>query len=233
MRLVVGCPVRQREWIIRDWAVHLAAACWHAGIEDHEIVAVGHRDDVTIKALRCQSRPLHVVEVDEPAAADERDWTAPGRYEHMARLRNLLLGRVRELEPEYFLSLDSDILIHPLALASMGKLLHERSFGAVGGKAHMKPHGRRAPSYASLTAAGGLLRFDSSGQFPVDVIMAIKLMTPAAYHVDYVEDGRAEDVGWSKAARAAGLTLGWDGTHTSKHVMTPEMLHEVDERCGY
>jgi hypothetical protein len=71
------------------------------------------------------------------------------------------------------------------------------------------------------------------GCFPVGVIMAIKLMTPPAYNVDYEWNHQGEDIGWSLAALARGLKLGWDSRTTTKHVFYPHLLDEVDPRCGY
>jgi hypothetical protein len=68
---------------------------------------------------------------------------------------------------------------------------------------------------------------------PVDVIMAMKLMKPSAYWVDYRDHEQGEDVGWSIACQEQHLRLGWDGRVCSKHVMKPEQLDPIDARCGY
>lgn len=237
--LVIGCPVYKRDWIIVEWYQFAVAAAEQAGL-DPLFVLVGDdlTDASTFEALRGVMRHelVVVVEPEDPVndAIHERRTDAywnPRRYERMAYLRNRLLQTVREVRPEYFLSLDSDILLHQRALGSM--IEQAGQWQAVGSKTYMDDS-RLYPSYAMLRAPGrGLQRVDSSGVFRVDVIMAIKLMTSQAYAVDYEPHWQGEDVGWCIAARRAGVTLGWDGQFCSKHVTRSSRLRQVDVRCGY
>ena len=90
-----------------------------------------------------------------------------------------------------------------------------------------------ACSYANIVNAHSLIRPDCLGVIPVDVIMAIKLMTPEALQEDYCFDTNGEDIGWSKSATAQGLKLAFDGRVCSKHVMRPGQLEKLDPRCGF
>lgn len=165
----------------------------------------------------------------EPAVESEHNWVHE-RYEHMAGVRNRLLGIVRLHRPEWFWSVDSDVLVHPDTLRSALSLTDR--FDAVGSKCYMTGPERDFPSFGMWhPGAGGISRYDSNGQFPVDIIMAIKLMSPGAYGVDYAFHHQGEDLGWSFACRDAGLKLGWDGAITSRHVCEPELLDVDDARC--
>jgi hypothetical protein len=199
-----------------------------------ELVFVGDEYDPTFYEVDQFSKACHVpaylVTIEEPRSYDKRDWNHD-RYGRMVELRNTLLDVVRKIGPELFLSLDSDILLHPDSIRSMIECLDR--FDAVGGKTYMTPAGRRCPSYANLSAMGHLRRPDSEGVLSVGVIMAIKLMTQPAYNIDYEFDVHGEDIGWSKAARKAGLTLGWDGRIVNKHIMKPDMLDKFDQRAGF
>jgi hypothetical protein len=236
--LLVGCPVRQRGWILRPWFLFVEQAALVAGLRPSYIVALAKADigsrEVIEKCCADAGRDLVVIETGEGletvVQTYKRLWTEV-RYGQMVQLRNLLLGKVRELEPKLFLSLDSDILIHEQVLANLASGLE--TFDAMGGKCYMEPQGVRSPSYAMLLNANGLLREDANQVIPVDCIMAIKLMTPRAYGVDYRYHFQGEDIGWSVAAREQGLTLGWDGRIVSKHVMQPSQLELIDPRCGY
>jgi hypothetical protein len=73
----------------------------------------------------------------------------------------------------------------------------------------------------------------TQGVIPADIIMAVKIMAPAAYDVDYQYHFHGEDIGWSAACRAKGLKLGWDNRHINKHVLVPGMLATVDRRLGW
>jgi hypothetical protein len=236
MKLVVGAPIRDRAWILPQWFEHMMVAVEHElHISDVSVVFVGSMADPSFK---CATKMAHgygiLVHWHEPADDDhgpyQRVWTRD-RYATMAGLRNELLTKVREMEPDIFWSLDTDILVAENTLSSA--LRHVETFDAVGTKLYMTPHGRFAPSYGMLPSGGGLRRSDGEGVVKVDAIMASKVMTPTAYAVDYTPHSQGEDIGWSIAARAAGCTLGWDGTVTSKHVMSKDMLDVVDPRCGF
>lgn len=235
MRIAIGCPVSARGWILRAWFAFVLQACHLAELEPVFVFAVSpqDRDSRVVLEQAARKHMVLVVDTDEEPRADVRDWGKPSRIAHLAAIRNELLGAVRKIEPEWFLSLDSDVLLHPWWLATVWRAEHHLRFDALGGKCYMTRKGDSCPSWAMLGREGGLRRQEAIGCFPVDVIMAIKLMSPAAYAVDYKPHPQGEDIGWAINARAAGLKLGWYGDIASKHVMKPDLLEPVDERVGY
>lgn len=240
--LVVGCPVSHREWILNKWFIYMEKAILAAGfdLDDVRFVFVMdlRDDEASLRVIEECTDPgdidVTVVDYPAPERKDVRNWK-PARYREMVPIRNALLEKVREIRPRYFLSCDSDILLHPDALVALIDTLtnDERDFGAVGGKLYMSEKGRSVPSFGMRGREGKLRRTDAGGVFPVDTIMALKLMSPAAYNVDYEFSMQGEDDGWSKAAQKAGIKLGWDGRVTSKHVWSPKHKGVVDERVGY
>lgn len=237
--IVVGCPVRRREWIIEQWVDHVERACSKADMEPVYSFVVD-RNDPTVDQLRLLLPERAVVwnwEVTGSSSTgiDQRVWNV-ARFETMVHLRNQLLKTVRAISPRYFWSVDSDILVHPDALKL--SLDAFNSFDAVGGKCFMYPTGTEYPSCGWYQPPEGLFRrtIDTEGVIPVGVIMAMKLMAPEAYKINYVFDRYAqqgEDVAFSVACTLAGLKLGWDSRVCSKHVMQPEHLNRYDERCGW
>lgn len=217
-----------REWSLPMWFDHVELACGATP----RYVFIGDQDNDPETYAVIKERAGDFVWVQEPEARplDIREWN-PRRYTRMAEVRNKLLAAVREIGPDVFFSLDSDVLLHPDALRGMLGVLDEGN--AVGGKVFLSEYGRECPSWATLGREGSIRRSDSSGTFPVDVIMAVKLMSPAAFAVDYRFDLQGEDIGWSKAARETGVKLMWYGGVTSKHLFTPAQLHEVDDRVGW
>jgi hypothetical protein len=229
------------------------AAADRAGIADVAFVAAGDPADTdTFDALHdaAAGRVAGLAEAPEPDASTAcrcwgrpadpaaRHW-CPARYTHMAAVRNRLLGVVRELAPGVYASIDSDVVLHPDAIVEMFRLL-ELGFDAAGTRVYLSPPGPRAdqrrnvPNYAFFGRAGvGLHRPDATGSFKVDVLFAVKLMSPAAFAVDYQHDHNGEDVGWAKACRTARVRLGWSGRVTSKHAMTPDHLAAIDPRVGW
>lgn len=239
MKIVVGCPIRNRAWIFPEWLENVRIAFEIAGETPTWAFDIGldqdGKDDGTCQMVTelLQSEPglrfmtREIQEIPET----RRPWTIE-RYQGITKARNDLLSLVRLEKPDYFLSVDSDILLHPTALVCLLESIKHRNFDAVAGKAYLGAH-RNIVTYAMHHPNGGLRRIDQDGVFPVEIIMALKLMTPAAYNIDYAFNRYGEDIGWSDACRAAGLTLGFDGRVCSKHVMYPEKLHEVDPRVGW
>lgn len=233
--LAVGCPIRGREWIIEPWLNAVKTAI--EGLGRVRFVFAADPNDLVLKQIIdwCNSEGFDVALTLEPEGLQpERAWNELPRLDHMVALRNRLLTEVRTFQPSAFLSLDSDILIHPDALRNMYDALDQHpDWGAVGGRCYMHPSGTTAVSWALMAHGGGLYRVDAEGTFPVEVIMAMKLMRPPAYNVDYRLHSMGEDIGWSLACREAGVRLGWDGRVISKHCMTPGELEKVDARVGY
>lgn len=236
MRVLVGCPVSSREWIIESY-MDFATFAVAQVTDDFEFVFLSGKDDPTNDLIVSSAERLRVgttiIGTGEDARADVRAWNHD-RYEHMADLRNQLLAHVRYEEPDIFLSLDSDMLMHPKQFESM--MAHLSDYDAIGGKAYLSSSGRHCPTWGKFkkgTKGGAFTRHDAEYVFRVDVLMAIKAMTPAAYNVDYEATNVGEDIGWSLNAREQKLKLGWDGKFTTKHVMHPDRVDVVDDRCGY
>jgi hypothetical protein len=229
VNLIVGCPVSCREWILPTWFAHVERAAELAGLQP-TFTFVCHPDDRSWSCLLEHAPTATMVTAPFRRGRDERRWN-PERYLQMVDLRNQLLETVRAQQPDLFLSLDSDILLHPDQLKLMVECLDR--FDAVGGRCYMTSSGTRFPSWGRLTRHGNLQRTDAEGTFPVDVIMACKLMTPPAYAIDYVLDIQGEDIGWSRAATQAGVRLGWDGRVIAKHVLAPHLLTPLDPRVGF
>jgi hypothetical protein len=244
MRIVVGAPVRRREWLAEQYVDHIAWATVEAGISDADLTLmfVSHKDDPTNIALE-KAAAVYGFETifipdDEPPTVLERSWE-PERLHTMVRVRNSLLRGVRELDPDLFLSLDSDILLNSKALRCMIRLLEttrSRSDRPVASShcVYLDQFSTRFPNYAMLTANGTMRRQAVPGDLQgVHVLMAAKLMTPRAYNIDYEYDRRGEDIGWSLAVRQHGMHLAWTGKVTSKHCMNRADLDKLDHRCGY
>lgn len=228
--MIVGCPLRKRDWILPQWREHVLTSLEVAGIntEVEFLFVMGEDDEAPDWAS--------VITVEEPPREDVRHWDVL-RFEHMTMLRNTLLAGVRERAPKYFLSLDSDILLHPEAAAGMLEVFRDHpSAWAVGGKTFMSG-GCDAPSYGNWYNKGeprlGIKRINAEQVLQVDVIMAIKMMAEPAYLTDYVFHPWGEDVGWSSNVTQQGGDLFWDGRYCSKHVMSRDRLERVDARCGY
>lgn len=191
------------------------------------------RDEATFEIIARRAPGAYVAAVEDVRPLDRRQWEYR-RYRRMVGLRNVLLRGVRHLQPKAFLSLDSDILLHPAIMPELWGLLSPNGpYDAVGGKVYLSERGVKTPNWGKIGRGGMLRRSDVFGVITVDVLMALKLMTPRAYNIDYCTRTHGEDQGWSIAARQAGLSLGFSGRLTSKHIWSPHYLDLVDERVGW
>lgn len=231
MKFVVGCPVKNRAWILPRWREHVEAACEVAGVEPTYLFVAGTSRDESLDL--CVEMGTTVVVDETPDDGIMRSWGSR-RYDTMVYARNRLLQGVREKEADYFLSVDSDILLHPEAI----KFLLETSenANAVGGRVYLAlPPNEKITNAAFFSSDNTLRRLDTTGVLVgnnVEVLMALKLMDRQAYSVDYAWDRHGEDIGWSRAVKEAGLAMAWDGRATSLHVMEKYLLDTPDKREG-
>lgn len=210
-----------------EWYAHAEVAAANAHVDPHYVFVQTLGDDSLDDIMFTDN--VTIISVDEPLFQD-RTWNEE-RYLHMVNLRNTLLSKVRDISPDLFLSLDSDVLLNPNFLRSS---LSFDGWDAVGGKVYLAKNRKEYPSYARLSKTSGtLVRPDAEGFFKTDVLMAVKLMKPDAYNTDYKYDRRGEDIGWSLNCKDKGLSLFWNGTVSSKHVFLPERIGDFDERVGY
>lgn len=232
MRLLIGAPVNRREWIIERWLDHAATSADKAGVE-YGFVLLGGMEDPTFEVVNGLAQyNVACVYIDEPRNEDIRDWDI-NRIQRMVDLRNMLLRYVRLDEPDYFLSLDTDVLLHPDTIGNLIETQVERDWAAVGGYCYLSED-RSCASYADFPKDYVLLRPDLyPEQQRCEVLMAIVLMTEAVWSLDYRYSVHGEDIGHAVAIREAHLTVGVDARVTSKHIMERWQLERVDERCGW
>jgi hypothetical protein len=93
VKLLVGCPVAQRQWILPTWFNHVRTAADVAGIEP-AFVFVVHPQDRSWNCILEHAPDATLIEPPFNRGNDVRTWT-PQRYVQMVTLRNLLLAGVR------------------------------------------------------------------------------------------------------------------------------------------
>lgn len=234
MKVVVGCPTRNRTWILPKWKEFV-----DKGIPsdvDYEFVFVVGDDDTKTIDLLSEWDNVFLIKTQEDEIGDVRSWADKTRYEHMAYIRNLLLQKVREISPDLFVSIDSDILLNQDTFASVIETFEQTDAAAVGSLAYLEKVDK------SITNAGmwidpirckGFRRVKPDGSYEVDILMALKFMKADAYNVDYSFHSLGEDLGWSRDVKKQGLKLAFNGTVGNKHVMSPDWLDREDKRIGW
>lgn len=231
MNIIVGAPVFRREWMLDQWFDHVRESMEFAGVKNYSFAFVGDLRDPSFEVIGEQPEKTYIKNYREPSVAPmERTWNHP-RYHKMVELRNILLEVPRQVNPDYFLSLDTDILLHMECVTNLIETAD--MYDAVGGKVYMTKTGNHYPSWAKIDRFNNLQRSECVGVVKVDAIMALKLMSPNAYRTDYKFHKQGEDIGWSLNVRKQGMTIGFDGRIASKHIMEPNMLDKFDKRCGF
>lgn len=241
--IVIGCPVSGRAWILDKWFSHQIEACNNADLVPEFVFVVPKEDTADQEVIKqcCGDVKkggfkVDIIETEEPPRPPRRTWSA-SRYQHMVILRNTLLRRVRQIGPTYFWSIDSDILAAPDALMYAKAVIDTRDCSAVGMHLYLSMVGRFHSSRAEIVNNHLCNRqvHESmfEGTYPTDAVMASVLMGPKAYNVDYQFHDEGEDVGYSVAAREAGLHFLWCGKALCKHCMEPDALNKFDNRVGF
>lgn len=221
--IVVGAPVHQRGWILRRWLDHLAA-------QDQELTLVmnyGHGTDDTLLILEAEDRfKVIVIETQNVTHVASRQWNVE-RYQVMVQLRNDILTVVRDLQPDYYLSCDTDML---LPTGAINKLIESRSpYDGIAPLTFMTTGGTTCPNWLTRDLERPYLQ---PGVTEQHAVFGTVLMTPDLYAVDYAVHPWGEDLGWAENVRNAGLRLALNTEVKVKHVMSPEFLDVYDTRVG-
>jgi hypothetical protein len=215
--LVVGLPCHRRQWCLDRWFDSVEAQDLPEGTRFLFILSEQGDPSERIILRRRPDAEILYAEGLPSFGEDEKD--DPSRYVVLAHLRNQLLRRVCSIEPDYYLSWDSDIILEPNAYWALRGVV-DQGDGAVGALVDMggevypgnwswmrlegtdaiRPLGLGADGLPLLRSPGGVF------PFPVGVIMGVKLMTPRAYRdVRYADHVLGEDVGWAIQAEAMGV----------------------------
>lgn len=236
VKILIGCPIYRRGWILNHWMKCLKAQSVPQDSLGF-IFEVGPDDDPTISMLNAWNRydrsNCHfeiVTRSDLPHfehVQNGRQWTI-SKYENMVKLRNSILGKVRELSPDYYFSLDSDILLeNPNTIELLIAHIKEGA-DAVSPLMFMTPMGDMYPSVMSwmndgTDSATRLPRYPIGSFFQSDVIMAAKMMSKKVYeNIDYTLHHQGEDVGWSWECKKSGYRL-----FSASYIYAPHIMSQA------
>lgn len=241
MKLIIGCPIYDRSWIFPYWISLIEKQS--VPLNDIGFVFVASKEDVETVSLLEKWKSLHpevkLFDIIYPENVNhfshpegQRHWTI-SKYENMVNLRNCLLKKVREYQPDYFFSLDSDILItNPSTLELLMAHIKDGA-DAVNTLMFMTPIGVRFPSVMKWLDQERIRAYRDS-EFPLgtyfqsDIIMAAKMMSKEVYNnVDYSIHQQGEDLGWSSNCAENGYKLYCASYIYAIHVMSRAMLGDV------
>jgi hypothetical protein len=236
MKLLIGCPIYKRDWILNHWIrciITQSTPITDIGF----IFECSSNDEKTTGILEAWKKYdknipfFHIDYRDDIPHFEHREngrqWTI-SRYENMVNLRNSLLQKARQIQPDYYFSLDSDILLEnpntiELLIAHVKDGAH-----AVSPLMFMTPNNTMYPSVMTWREempdkARRLEKYPIGTYFQADVIMAAKMMSKEVYNnVDYSIHSQGEDVGWSLNCREKKYKL-----FSASYIYAPHIMNEM------
>jgi len=236
VKLAVGCPIYERAWVLPSWLERLKPWSEHADLT--LVFVYTPSQDATrdlIEEVDFAKTVVHTVSAGTHST--QRNWGDAGRIKTLAALRNDLLDAVTALQPDLFLSLDSDILA--CSWEELQILIGDLGyFDAVAPLVMLSKNGTTSNAFYQRVPGGSRRRVKTfyDVPMPVDVICAAKLMHQEVFSrmdVMYRYHPAGEDIYWSNRMHESGYSIALDPRVKMKHIMGPDQLDKVDDRVGW
>lgn len=219
MKIVIGMPVYNRGWVLPRWFDCL----FKQGIPRKDIIllfGITDGDDNTreiIDKYASKVAEYHYIDCNDLPAFGDRN---PERFTPLAEIRNRLLEKVRELEPDFYFSWDSDIMLPDKAL----KQLIADDKDVVSPYVELMPGApncvHKLPSANAFRRIKPIaLNYPKGSFYPVDICFAIVLMKPVAYNIPYAWHQGGEDYGWGLNVMEAGIQCWLDARIECTHII--------------
>lgn len=240
MKILIGCPVFKRDWILGDWFEAIESQT--VPLSDIGFVfELGPNDDSTHELL-WEWHSKHpevwcfdaVIRMDEPHKTHPEGQRIWGRvdYYRMVSMRNSLLEKACAYDPDRYFSLDSDILLtSPHSMRQLIDLTDNPV--AASPLCYMTPDDLRFPNVMSwYDYCGGRARrilndYPIGKVFDADIIMAAVMMSKDVYqNVRYRWHKQGEDLGWAAEMGRQGYRMISASNIYAAHIMHRFMLDE-------
>lgn len=230
MKIVIGCPVAERGWVLPAWfeAIEAQEFPYMPRPEIEVMVLYTASRDDTLSIL--QEHGATIIESMLPTRDRGRivghNWSQTlHEYEYMASLRNTLRKEVLQQEADYFFSLDSDILLpHRFALDQLLMDLEIHRYDAVAPLVNMLSEPGLEPAWNFMNwsdhgYAGTRAAVQEAAAFDAGIIMAAMLLNKKAQCIPWMDHRQGEDLGWSLNARRSNIKIG-----VIPHIVCPHRM---------
>jgi len=220
MKLAIGCPIYQREWSLPRWFQSI----FDQGVNPKSVDLVfGYTEgnDATLTILEKYGKrfkSLNIIDCNDLPAFPGRN---SERFYTLVIVRNRIFDKLKELQPDYYFSWDSDILLPEGTL----KALVKDKKDIVGPWVDLVPPAE-IPNCASKLATGGYRRhhpyekfYPKKGLYEVSTVFAVSLMRNEVFNkCTYKWQQGGEDYGFADEVIAAGFKSWMDANNIGTHL---------------
>ncbi len=215
MKTVVGSIIRNRAWVLPDYL----KALWSMRVSDQVsyLFLENDSEDETLKLLQRFKRNKSAM---RPITVKSITTGVPGwdhhryNYSNLASIRNQLLEMFLETDADFFMSVDSDVIVQPDTFERLLET-HQRTAGVVGAPvcniadASLDGH---TPGNFMVFERGVLqhpAHYPLAGEYEVDLTGAVYLIPRWVVEqgARYGEDPLGEDIPFCAAVKAAGCRI--------------------------
>lgn len=219
MKLVIGAPVYNREWSLPRWFQCIAD--FKIQTKNTELVfAYTPGEDSTLEIIEKYGQKFgacHVLPCEDIKAFGDRD---SERYYSLVILRNRIFDKLREIQPDYFFSYDTDILLPPETLKGLIKDKKD----IVGPWIDLVPP-QGIPNCVTKIGEGFRRRkpyeqfYPKTGLYEVDTVFAVSLMANPVFNTcSYMYHPGGEDYGFAINVMNAGFKSFMDANYIGTHL---------------
>lgn len=221
--VLIGCPVRNRAWILPDYLQSLENIDYPQDKLQFCFILNDSIDDTEAILHDFASRSYAPVQIIKTGGNLNGHRRGTYHFGQLAKLRNMLLERFYQSECEYLLSVDSDILAPPNIIQQ----LLSRNCQVVSALV-CNGHHIDDPSVYNIMRRTSQGSYQHIKDFPRDTVFSVDI-TGAAYlihrsvisihQVRYTAQLGGEDIGFCEMARAKGIPIFCDGSIECRHMM--------------
>ena len=220
MRIVIGCPVFERAWSLPRWFNSIFQQKINLKQTELVFALTDFGNDNTLDIITKYGQKfnsLTVIDCNDIKAFGGRD---SERYYSLVVLRNRIFDKLREIQPDYYFSYDTDILLPEGTLKGLIKDKKD----IVGPWVDLVPPNgipncvtrigngfRRRKPYAQF--------YPQTGLYEVDTVFAVSLMAAPVFNTcTYKWHPGGEDYGFAEEVINAGFHSWMDANFIGTHL---------------
>lgn len=218
MNLTIGCPVYEREWSLPRWFQCLSSNIAPKKVD--LVFAYTKGEDATLEVIKkygADYKSVTIIDCDDIKAFGDRD---SERFYSLVILRNRIFDKLKELQPDYYFSYDSDIMIPEGCIKG---LIKDKKDIVAPWLDLVPPNG--VPN--CMTKIGDGFRrqkpyekfYPKSGLYEVSTSFAVSLISNAVFNTcTYKWHAAGEDLGFAEEVIASGFTSWIDANYIATHL---------------